>query len=104
MRDFIEEYRKEKPKYLQEYFRIRVGINSGPVVVGVVGLKKFSFDIWGDTVNTAARMEQGSAPGKVNVSHSTYLLCQNEFDFKARGKVLAKNKGELLMYFVESKR
>lgn len=104
MRDFIEEYRKEKPEHLQQYFRIRVGINSGPVVAGVVGLKKFSFDIWGDTVNTAARMEQGSNAGKVNVSHSTYLLCQNEFEFKARGEVVAKNKGELLMYFVERKK
>jgi class 3 adenylate cyclase len=103
IRDFIEEYRKEKPENLRDYFRIRVGINSGPVVAGVVGLKKFSFDIWGDTVNTAARMEQGSAAGKVNVSHSTYSICKDEFEFEPRGEIAAKNKGEILMYFVERK-
>ncbi len=104
IRDFIEEYRLEKPENLREYFRIRVGINSGPVVAGVVGLKKFSFDIWGDTVNTAARMEQASQAGKVNVSHMTYLMCKDEFDFQARGEIAAKNKGEMLMYFAEPKK
>jgi class 3 adenylate cyclase len=104
MRDFIEEYRLEKPEHLRQYFRIRVGINTGPVVAGVVGLKKFSFDIWGDTVNTAARMEQGSSGGKVNVSHTTYLQCKDEFYFEARGEIAAKNKGEILMYYVERKK
>ncbi|GAA0877247.1 hypothetical protein GCM10009119_02150 [Algoriphagus jejuensis] len=103
MRDFIEEYRKEKPEHLREYFRIRVGINSGSVVAGVVGLKKFSFDIWGDTVNTADRIQTGSVAGKVNVSHSTFLQCKDYFDFEPRGKIAAKNKGEILMYFVEPK-
>lgn len=104
IRDFIEEYRKEKPEHLRQYFRIRIGINTGPVVAGVVGLKKFSFDIWGDTVNTAARMEQGSSAGKVNVSHSTYMKCKEDFDFEERGEIAAKNKGEILMYFVERKK
>ncbi|MFN3997427.1 adenylate/guanylate cyclase domain-containing protein [Algoriphagus sp.] len=104
IRDFIEEYRKEKPEHLRQYFRIRIGINTGPVVAGVVGLKKFSFDIWGDTVNTAARMEQGSSAGKVNVSHSTYMKCKEDFDFEERGEIAAKNKGEILMYYVERKK
>jgi class 3 adenylate cyclase len=103
MRDFIEEYGKEKPEAIREYFKIRVGINTGPVVAGVVGLKKFSFDIWGDTVNTADRIQSGSIAGKVNVSHSTYLACKEDFVFESRGKISAKNKGDILMYFVENK-
>lgn len=105
MRDFIDEYGSQKPPHLQEYYKIRVGINTGPVVAGVVGLKKFSFDIWGDTVNTADRIQSGSVAGKVNVSHSTYLACQEEgFEFESRGRISAKNKGEILMYFVEKKK
>jgi class 3 adenylate cyclase len=103
MRDFIAAYGKEKPEAIREYFKIRVGINTGPVVAGVVGLKKFSFDIWGDTVNTADRIQSGSLAGKVNVSHSTYLACKDDFVFESRGKIAAKNKGEILMYFVEEK-
>ncbi len=103
MRDFIEEYGKQKPPEIREYFKIRVGINTGPVVAGVVGLKKFSFDIWGDTVNTADRIQSGSIAGKINVSHSTYQVCKNDFVFESRGKISAKNKGEILMYFVENK-
>lgn len=103
MRDFVENYALEKPKEIRKYFRIRVGINTGPVVAGVVGLKKFSFDIWGDTVNTADRIQSGSVAGKVNVSESTYLLTKDLFDFENRGKIAAKNKGQIQMYFVENK-
>jgi class 3 adenylate cyclase len=103
MRDFIAAYGKQKPEAIREYFKIRVGINTGPVVAGVVGLKKFSFDIWGDTVNTADRIQSGSVAGKVNVSHSTYMVCKEDFVFENRGKIAAKNKGEILMYFVELK-
>ena len=80
---------------------IRIGIHSGPVVAGIVGVRKFAYDIWGDTVNTAARMEQNSEPGKINISQSTYELVKNNFKFVHRGKVAAKNKGMLDMYFVE---
>ena len=79
---------------------IRIGIHSGPVVAGIVGVRKFAYDIWGDTVNTAARMEQNSEPGKINVSDSTYQLVKNKFSFEHRGKVAAKNKGMIDMYFV----
>lgn len=103
MRDFIAAYGKEKPDAMKEYFQIRVGINTGPVVAGVVGLKKFSFDIWGDTVNTADRIQSGSIAGKVNVSYSTYMACKDDFVFESRGKISAKNKGEISMYFVENK-
>ncbi len=82
-------------------FNIRIGIHSGSVVAGIVGVKKFAYDIWGDTVNTAARMEQHSLPGKINMSETTYELVKNEFAFAYRGEIEAKNKGALKMYFVE---
>ena len=82
-------------------FNIRIGISSGPVVAGVVGVKKFAYDIWGDTVNTAARMEQYSEPGKINISGATYALINGDFTCTYRGKIEAKNKGEIDMYFVE---
>jgi len=81
-------------------FEIRIGINSGSVVAGIVGLKKFAYDIWGDTVNTAARMEQYGAPGKINISETTYLLLKGAFTCQYRGKIEAKNKGTIDMYFV----
>ncbi len=81
---------------------IRIGINSGPVVAGIIGVKKFAYDVWGDAVNTAARMEQNSTPGKVNISQSTYDLVKQGFVCTPRGRLSAKNKGEVEMYFVES--
>lgn len=80
---------------------IRIGIHSGPVVAGIVGVKKFAYDIWGDTVNTAARMEQNSEAGKINVSNSTYELTKHIFSFEPRGKIPAKNKGMIEMYFLK---
>jgi class 3 adenylate cyclase len=81
-------------------FQIRIGVNSGPVVAGIVGVKKYAYDIWGDTVNTAARMEQNSETGKINISGSTYELVKDDFVCEHRGKIKAKNKGEVDMYFV----
>ncbi len=83
-------------------FQIRIGINSGPVVAGIVGVKKYAYDIWGDTVNTAARMEQNSEAGKINISGSTYELIKNDFNCFYRGKIAAKNKGAVDMYFIEN--
>lgn len=85
----------------EKTFEIRIGINSGSVVAGIVGVKKFAYDIWGDTVNTAARMEQNCEPGKINVSESTYLQVRDLFICEYRGEIEAKNKGKLKMYFVE---
>jgi class 3 adenylate cyclase len=82
-------------------FEVRVGINSGELVAGIVGVKKFAYDIWGDTVNMASRMESNSEPGKVNVSENTHELILNDFTFTYRGKINAKNKGEVDMYFVD---
>lgn len=82
-------------------FLVRIGINSGSVVAGIVGIKKFAYDIWGDTVNTAARMEQSSEPGKINISQTTYDMVKDEFRCTYRGEFDAKNKGRMAMYFVE---
>ena len=82
-------------------FDVRIGIHSGNLVAGIVGVKKFAYDIWGDTVNTAARMEQNSQPGKINISQTTYDLIKDKFECTYRGEITAKNKGELKMYFIE---
>jgi adenylate cyclase len=79
---------------------LRIGISSGPAIAGIVGTRKFAFDIWGDTVNTAARMEQHGAAGRINISYSTYELVKDVYTCEYRGRVAAKNKGEIDMYFV----
>ena len=81
-------------------FSIRIGIHSGSVVAGIVGVKKFAYDIWGDAVNTAARMEQNSEAAKVNISQTTYDLVKDKFTCIYRGEIEAKNKGALKMYYV----
>lgn len=81
-------------------FELRIGVHTGPVVAGIVGTRKFQFDIWGDTVNTASRMESASESGEVNISHNTWLLVNSVFETRYRGEVEAKNKGKLRMYFV----
>lgn len=80
--------------------RIRIGIHTGPVVAGVVGVKKFAYDIWGDTVNVAARMQQNSEPGKINISEATWQKVQGHYTTTYRGEIVAKNKGALKMYYV----
>ncbi len=98
----ITEFMKERKTTLGEKtFGVRIGIHSGNVVAGIVGVIKFAYDIWGDTVNTAARMEEHSIAGKVNISETTYDLVKNKFECTYRGEITAKNKGSLKMYFVE---
>jgi len=81
-------------------FQIRIGVHSGSVVAGIVGVKKFAYDIWGDTVNTAARMEQNSEAGKINISQATYELVKYKFSCEYRGEIEAKGKGVMKMYYV----
>jgi adenylate cyclase len=81
-------------------FQFRIGIHSGNVVSGIVGYNKYAYDIWGDAVNVAARMEQNSEPGRINISQDTLDLVQDSFKVVHRGKLPAKNKGHLDMYFI----
>ncbi|MDH3246796.1 MAG: adenylate/guanylate cyclase domain-containing protein, partial [Saprospiraceae bacterium] len=81
-------------------FQLRVGIHTGPVIAGMVGTKKFQYDIWGDTVNIASRMESSSEPGKINISETTYEAIKDEFDCTYRGEIEVKNRGPLKMYYL----
>jgi class 3 adenylate cyclase/Tfp pilus assembly protein PilF len=101
IRKFMQEYEAKKIEAGEEFFRIRIGIHTGPVVAGIVGVKKFAYDIWGDTVNTSSRMESSGEADKINISGSTYELVKDKFQCTYRGKLEAKNKGAIDMYFVE---
>jgi class 3 adenylate cyclase len=102
MRDFMEKHNQEKAAKDEHQFRIRIGIHTGSVVAGIVGVKKFAYDIWGDTVNIASRMESSGEPNKINISGTTFELVKDNFNCQYRGKIEAKNKGEIDMYFVEN--
>lgn len=102
IQQFMQEHLAQRKAAGKEQMEIRIGIHTGPVVAGIVGVKKFAYDIWGDTVNIASRMESSGEAGKVNISGSTYELVKDQFNCTHRGKIQAKNKGEISMYFVES--
>lgn len=101
MQAFMESWQSERDREGKPLLEIRIGIHTGPIVAGVVGEKKFAYDIWGDTVNVASRMESSGEAGKINVSGATFELIREQFACTHRGKIFAKNKGEVDMYFVE---
>ncbi|AFY56937.1 family 3 adenylate cyclase [Rivularia sp. PCC 7116] len=86
-----------------EEFQIRIGINSGAVVAGVIGIKKFTYDLWGDTVNIASRMESHGIPGRIHVTEATYKLLKDNFLFEERGVTSIKGKGEMQTYWLKGK-
>lgn len=98
---YMKERKEQKSAIGMVAFEARIGIHTGPVVEGIVGVKKFAYDIWGDTVNVASRMESAGEAGKVNISESTWELVKDRFICVHRGKIEAKNKGLIDMYFVE---
>ena len=102
----IQEYISKKNKELEANgeppWNLRVGIHTGPVVAGVVGKKKYAYDVWGSTVNIASRMESNGEIGKVNISEDTYNLVKDKYNCLHRGKIMAKNVGEIDMYFIEN--
>ncbi len=99
IQDFLLKLKEKRIAEGRPYFEARIGIHFGPVVAGVVGTKKFAYDIWGDTVNTAARMEEACEPGLVNVSGPAYEVVKPEFEWRYRGKIATKNKMEMEMYY-----
>jgi len=96
MQKVLQDFAMENGESLQ----IRIGIHTGPVVAGVIGVRKFSYDLWGDTVNTASRMESSGTPGRIHVSHQVYEVLKDRFQFEERGIISVKGKGEMKTYWL----
>lgn len=103
IRDFMANYKKEKIEKSETYFEIRIGIHTGPVVAGIVGVDKFAYDIWGSTVNIASRLESASEPDSINISKDFYEQIKDRYDCTLRGNFPVKGLGEIPMYYVNKK-
>lgn len=101
MQDCLARLNREREKLRLDGWRMRIGLHAGPVMTGVVGRRKFTYDIWGDVVNVAQRMEAAGEPGRVNVSDAVYQRTRHLFDYTPRGPVEVAEKGPLEMYFLE---
>jgi len=104
IQEFMNKRNEQRSELGLQRWELRIGIHTGPIVAGVVGRKKYAYDIWGDTVNIASRMESNGEIGKVNISVSTYELIKDQFECTYRGKIEAKNKGFIDMYFLEKEK
>jgi class 3 adenylate cyclase len=93
-------YAQSRPPYRDKHVDFRIGINSGPLIAGVIGNRKFQYDLWGDAVNTASRMESSGTAGKIQITRETYELIKDEFVCEPRGKVMVKGKGELETWYL----
>ncbi|MBW6491524.1 MAG: adenylate/guanylate cyclase domain-containing protein [Lentimicrobium sp.] len=100
---YIDRVKTEREAMGLDYWELRIGIHTGKVIAGVVGKNKFAYDLWGDDLTTARRLESSGEPGKVNISGDTWELVKDHFNCVYRGKIKAKNKGDIDMYFVESR-
>jgi len=98
------DYMKKRNRKTNLNWKLRIGVNSGQVVAGIVGTHKFTYDVWGDAVNVASRMENNSEPGRINISGSTHEIIKDKYLCVYRGKLLAKGKGEIDMFFVNGKK
>ena len=98
--DIMNEFNEKQSANNEPIWELRVGVHTGELIA-VVGKKKFAYDVWGDTVNVASRMESNSEPGKLNISKETYVEVKSFFNCTYRGEIYAKNRGELGMYFVD---
>ena len=103
IQEFMEQHNQARKQKNLPVWGLRVGIHTGPITAGVVGRKKYAYDIWGSAVNIASRMESNGEVGKVNISEATYNLVKEQYNCVHRGKISAKNIGEIDMYFVEAK-
>jgi class 3 adenylate cyclase/HAMP domain-containing protein len=100
----MQAYMRNSHSVLSELIELRIGINTGPVIAGVIGIKKFIYDLWGDAVNVASRMESHGKPGYIQVTDATYERLKQDYVLEARGNITVKGRGEMMTYWLIGKR